>query len=158
MCVGDVMSRPVVVLPRSARVSQVFAEAATKRVHHFPIIDGKKVVGFICTCDLIDVPADELVLPRAWHHPASVSPTCTVTDAARLLLMHGVGSLLVMAPDGLRGIITADDLRELGPDLAALLETARCTVCGAGEHLRPSMYGRLICAYCKAKRARAAAE
>jgi len=152
------MSRPVVVLPRSARVSEVFAEATAKRVHHFPILEGEQVLGFVCTCDLIDAPADELVLPRAWHHPASVSPTCTVTDAARLLLMHGVGSLLVMAPGGLRGIITADDLREVSSDLAALLEAARCTVCGAGEHLRPGLYGRPICAYCKAKRARAAAD
>lgn len=152
------MSRPVVTVPPSARVAQVFEKAAAKRVHHFPLLEGEQVVGFICTCDLIHARADEPVLPLAWHHPASVSPACTVTDAARLLLMHGVGSLLVMAPGGLCGIITADDLRELGPDLAALLEPARCTVCRAGEHLRPGPDGRPICAYCKAKQARAAAE
>jgi CBS domain-containing protein len=156
--VREVMCRPVVVLPPEARVAQVFAEADAKRVHHFPILDGEKVVGFVCTCDLIHAQADEPVLPLAWRHPASVSPTCTVTDAARLLLMHGVGSLLVMSPGGLRGIITADDLREVGPDLAALLEPARCTVCRAGEHLRPGPDGRPICAYCKAKQARAVAD
>lgn len=152
------MSRPVVVLPPDASVARVFAEAKSKGVHHFPILDGEKVVGFVCTCDLIHAQADEPVLPLAWHHPASVSPACTVTDAARLLLMHGVGSLLVMAPGGLRGIVTADDLREVSPELASLLEPARCTVCRAGEHLRPGLYGRPICAYCKAKQARAAAD
>ncbi|MDF3067286.1 MAG: hypothetical protein K0R38_2887 [Polyangiaceae bacterium] len=152
------MSRPVVVVSSGAPVAEVFAKAESEGVHHFPIVQDETVVGFVCTCDLISAGADEPVLPLAWHHPASVSPSCTVTDAARLLLMHGVGSLLVMAPGGLRGIVTADDLREVSPELAALLEPARCSVCRAGEHLRPGLYGRPICAYCKAKQARAAAD
>lgn len=150
------MSRPVLSLRADATVAQVRAEAEARGVHHFPILEGERVVGFVCTCDLLHARAEEAVLPLAWHHPATVSPTCTVTDAARLLLMHGVGSLLVMAPGGLRGIVTADDLRELGPELFALLEPARCSVCRAGEHLRPGLYGRPICAYCRAKQARAA--
>jgi predicted transcriptional regulator len=150
------MSRPLVVLPPDARVSDVRAEADAKRIHHFPILRDERLVGFVCTCDLVHASPEDAVLPLAWHHPATVSPACTVTTAARLLLMHGVGSLLVVDPSGLRGIVTADDLRALGPEVATVLEPARCAVCGAGEHLRPGTNGKSVCAYCKAGKPRVA--
>lgn len=145
------MSRPVVALSTAARVADVSERARAEHIHHFPILAGERLVGFICTCDLLSAAPDALVLPLAWHHPATVSPACTVTNAALLLLMHGVGSLLIVDPGGLRGIITADDLRAIDPEVASLLEPARCALCRAGEHLRPGPNGTSICAYCKAR-------
>jgi len=147
--VSDLMSKPVVVISPETCAAQVLAIAEKEHIHHFPILQAGHLVGFVCTCDLEQVAAHEPVMPTAWHHPATVSPACLARDAARILLLNGVGSLVVVDPTGIRGILTTDDLRRASPELARLLEPARCVLCRAGAHLRPGPDGKPICVRCK---------
>lgn len=147
--VAEVMSRPVVVIAPDARAADVLAAAESAHIHHFPIVNAGELVGFVCTCDLAQAAPQDPVIRFAWHYPATVSPGCPLVDAARLLLLHGVGSFVVVDRGGIRGIITCDDLRRASPELEALLESARCVACGAGSHLRPGSDGRLVCVRCK---------
>ena len=152
--VADVMSRPVVVIGPHARAADVLAVAESKHIHHFPVVHAGKLVGFVCTCDLAQAAPRDAVMPFAWHYPATVSPSCPLPDAAQLLLLHGVGSFVVVDPGGIRGIVTCDDLRRASPELEALLEPARCVACGAGAHLRPGSDGKPLCMRCKPRTAR----
>jgi signal-transduction protein with cAMP-binding, CBS, and nucleotidyltransferase domain len=147
--VAQLMSTPVVAVSPQARVAEVLHLADARQIHHFPIVDRRELVGFVCTCDLAKADSQDLVMPLAWHHPATVSPHCPASDAARLLLLHGVGSLVIADGGGIRGIVTCEDLRHASPELAAVLEVARCIQCGAGEHLRPGPGGMPLCAKCK---------
>ncbi len=149
MRVTDLMSNPVVVIPPETRAARVLAVAEAQHIHHFPIVQADQLVGFICTCDLAQAAPQDPVMPLAWHHPATVSPSCLATDAAKLLLLYSVGSLVVVDPSGIRGILTADDLRRASPELKVLLEPARCVLCRAGGHLRPGPHGKPICVRCK---------
>ena len=147
----DLMSKPVVVVTPQTRTADVLATAEALHIHHFPIVRAGKLVGFVCTCDLSGAAPDDPVMPLAWHHPATVSPSCQAKDAAQLLLLYGVGSLLIVDPRGIRGIVTANDLRRASPELETLLEAAHCVDCGAGEHLRPGPQGKPICVSCQAR-------
>jgi signal-transduction protein with cAMP-binding, CBS, and nucleotidyltransferase domain len=149
MSVSQVMSRPVVVITPETPTAEVLAVAESRQIHHFPIVQAGQLVGFVCTCDLLNAAPRDPVMPLAWHHPATVSPTCSAKSAAKLLLLHGVGSLVIVDPQGIRGIVTRDDLRHASPELEELLEPARCVSCGAGEHLRPGPNGSTICVRCK---------
>lgn len=148
--VTALMSKPVIVIAPETRVARVLAVAEEQHIHHFPIVQRGRLVGFVCTCDLARAAPQDPVMPLAWHNPATVSPACSASDAARLLLLYGVGSLVIVDPSGIRGIITADDVRRASPKLEALLEPAHCVFCRAGEHLRPGPQGRPICVRCKA--------
>jgi CBS domain-containing protein len=46
--------------------------------------------------------------------PVTVPPECTLMEAAALMGSHGVGSLLVMSGDQLRGIVTDRDIAVRG--------------------------------------------
>ncbi|HEY6080227.1 MAG TPA: CBS domain-containing protein [Polyangiaceae bacterium] len=144
------MSKPVVVVTPQTSAADVLATAEALHIHHFPVVRAGQLVGFVCTCDLSRAAPDDPVMPFAWHHPATVSPNCPARDAAKLLLLYGVGSLLIVDPRGIRGIVTTNDLRRASPELESLLEAARCVDCGAGEHLRPGPQGKPICVSCQA--------
>jgi predicted transcriptional regulator len=147
--VADVMSRPVIVIGPETRAADVLAAAESEHIHHFPVVNAGELVGFVCTCDLAQAAPQDAVMPFAWHYPATVSPSCPVHDAARLLLLHGVGSLVIVDAGGICGIVTCDDLRRASPELEALLEPARCAACGAGAHLHPGPDGKPLCVRCK---------
>src|SRR5215207_9464915 len=156
LSIAQVMSTPLFLISSEARCADVLAQAEAKHIHHFPIMEQGRLVGFVCTCDLAHADAREPVMRHAWHHSATVSPACPATDAARLLLLHGVGSLVIADQNGVHGIVTCEDLRRASPELAVLLESARCVKCGAGSHLRPGPDGAPICAQCKQAERRAA--
>jgi len=62
------------------------------------------------------------VLDAMTKMPITATSNISITDAARLMVKHGVGSLLVVDRDQLRGIITEGDLtyrviaKSLSPD------------------------------------------
>ena len=149
LSVVGLMSSPLIAVSPGTRVDEVLGLAHAKRIHHFPIVAEDRLVGFVCTCDLLSADGQDLVASRAWPHPVTVSPACPATDAARLMLLHGVGSLVVADHRGLHGILTCEDLRRASSELETLLEDARCVICRAGQHLRPGPGGVPVCAHCK---------
>ena len=72
------------------------------------------------------------------------------SDAAGLMKLHGVGSVVVVADDGeLRGIVTREDLVRGSPELEQQIAELRCAVCGVRRHLRPGPNGICLCLRCQ---------
>jgi len=148
------MSQPLQVVTLDQTCREIRELASRKRIHHFPIVEGQELVAFVCTCDLRRAPLDAPIAHFASRHPVTVSPRCSALDAAWLMLLNSVGSLVVVDQRDLRGIVTCEDLRAMDAECARVLEAARCAECGAGTHLRPGPGGRLRCVKCKDRLAR----
>jgi acetoin utilization protein AcuB len=149
--VSEHMSLPVVTIAPDARAGDVLALAHTKGVHHFPIVEQGKLVGIVCTCDLQELGADAKVLQVAWRHVITLGPEAPASDAARLMALHGVGSIVISDAGGVRGIVTRAKLIGADPELDRLLLEARCVACGARSHLRPGPHGQCLCQSCHAR-------
>src|SRR3954463_629356 len=114
--VSELMSLPVVTIGPEARTQEVLALAEAKGIHHFPILERDRLVGIICTCDLQEIAPEAKVLPLAWRHVVTLRPDGSTTDAARLMAMQGVGSIVVADDDGVCGIVTREDLLAADPE------------------------------------------
>ena len=55
--------------------------------------------------------------------PVTVPPECTLEEAARLMGVHGVGSLIVMSGDQVAGIVTDRDIAVRGVGTGRALTT-----------------------------------
>ena len=148
------MSHPPVVVSPERTCGEFLELAAREQIHQFPIAEGSQLIGFVCTCDLRGAPLDASVTRFASHYPVTVSPGCSVRDAAWLMLLSSVGSLVIVDQRGPRGIVTSEDLRAVDAEAARVLEAARCVDCGAGTHLRPALDGHWRCIECKERLAR----
>jgi CBS domain-containing protein len=149
--VAEVMSMPVTAIGPESSAQQVLALAESEGVHHFPILEAGKLIGIVCTCDLEDLHPEVRVLQVAWRHVVTLPPEGTLPDAARMMTMHGVGSIVVVDDEGLCGIVTREDLVNADPELDNLLFEARCAACGARSHLRPGPDGQCLCRSCQAR-------
>jgi len=151
MSVSELMTQPVVTIGPDARAQDVLALAEAKAVHHFPIVEQGRLIGIICTCDLQDLAPAAGVLQAAWRHVITLRPDGSLSDAARLMAVQGVGSVVVADAEGVRGIVTRQDLLRAAPELDQLLHQARCCACGARSHLRPGPEGNCLCQGCETR-------
>lgn len=149
--VSVLMSAPVVTIAPNASAADVLALADAHGVHHFPIVERGRLVGIVCTCNLVDVRPDAAALQVGWRHVVTLPREASVDDAARLMLMHGVGSVVVTDESGACGIVTRDDLIRAYPGLDSLVFRACCSACGAHTHLRPGSDGQGVCQSCLAR-------
>jgi len=149
--VSELMHMPVLTLGPSARAHDVLALAQAQAVHHFPIVQHQKLLGLVCTCDLEELAPDAGVLQVAWRHVITLPHDGSSSDAARLMAMQGVGSIVITDAEGVCGIVTREDLILADPELDQLLWAARCASCGARSHLRPGPDGSCNCQGCRSK-------
>jgi predicted transcriptional regulator len=149
--VSGSMSVPVVTVGPDAQVQEVLALADRKGVHHLPIVADGKLVGIVCTCDLQELSPEASVMQAAWRFVVTVPLDSVLSDAARLMALHGVGSVVVMDAGQVRGIVTREDCIRAAPELAQLLSAARCVACGSRCHLRPGPDGNCICQDCRVR-------
>lgn len=149
--VSGSMSLPVVTVGPDAQVQDVLALADRKGVHHFPIVADGKLVGIVCTCDLQELSPEARVMQAAWRFVVTVPLDSALSDTARLMALHGVGSVVVMDGGHVGGIVTREDCIRAAPELAQLLWAARCVACGARCHLRPGPDGHCICQDCQVR-------
>jgi predicted transcriptional regulator len=149
--VSGSMSMPVLTVGPDAQVQQVLALADSNGVHHFPIVADGKLVGIVCTCDLQELSAEAKVMQVAWRFVVTVPLDSMLIDAARLMALHGVGSVVVMNEGRVGGIVTREDCVRAAPELGQLLSDARCAACGTRFHLRPGPDGHCICQDCQAR-------
>jgi predicted transcriptional regulator len=149
--VSDSMSLPVLTVGPDARVGEVLALADSNGVHHFPLVAGGKLVGIVCTCDLQELSPEAKVMQAAWRFVVTVPLESMLIDAARLMALHGVGSVVVMNAGHIGGIVTREDCIRAAPELEQLLWDARCVACGSRFHLRPGPDGHCICHDCQVR-------
>jgi predicted transcriptional regulator len=149
--VSGSMSMPVLTVGPDAQVQHVLALADSNGVHHFPIVTDEKLVGIVCTCDLQELSPEAKVMQAAWRFVVTVPPDSMLIDAARLMALHGVGSVVVMNEGHVGGIVTRADCIRAAPELEQLLWDARCVACGTRFHLRPGPDGHCFCQDCQVR-------
>lgn len=148
--VREIMSDPVLGLSSECVAGEALRIARDTGVHHFPVVEQDRLVGFICTCDLDDVSPDCPIGERMHTPVIEISASATKEEAARAMNQHAVGALLVRDARGIRGIVTRRDLAPSSEQPALFPELA-CAVCGAQHHLRAGPDGLHVCVACRAR-------
>ena len=148
--VREIMSDPVLGLSSQCLAGEALRIAHETGVHHFPVIEHDRLVGFVCTCDLADASPDSPIGERRHAAVIEISASATREEAARAMIQHGVGALLVRDARGIRGIVTRRDLAEAG-DGPTLFPEHACAVCRAEYHLRAGPDGLHVCVECRAR-------
>lgn len=131
MLVREVMTESVVTAGPETPVRDIAELMRERNVGSVVLIEDDRPVGFITDRDLtISVLADgrDLGDQAAAHASAPVitaEPAMDVTEAADLMVRHGVRRLVVVDGERLTGILTLDDLASRTGDveLAAALST-----------------------------------
>lgn len=149
--VSQLMHQPVFSVGAGASVEEAMALAHDKAIHHIPIMQAGKLLGLVCVCDLNEARPDVRVLQLARRNVITAPPDCSALDAARLMMTHAVGSVVICNRDGVWGIVTRQDLSQADAELAALLADSVCATCGAREHLRLGPSDTFLCAECAAR-------
>lgn len=146
--VSEVMRQPVVTLGPGATVEDVTTLVKTHGIHHVPIVQRGKLLGIVCTCDVAGARPNLRALQFARRNVVTAQPDASVTDVARLMMEHAVGSVVIANRDGLWGIITRDDVAYSSAELAGLLDEERCASCHSTHHLRQTAGKTLLCTAC----------
>jgi len=146
--VSELMRQPVVSVGPGASVEEVLALAKTQGIHHVPIVQRGKLLGVVCLCDLGKASPEARVVQLARRNVVTVEPSCSASDAAKLMRDKAVGSVLISNRDGLWGIVTRADLASADAELARQLAELQCAVCHSTHHLRQGDDDKLLCVAC----------
>jgi predicted transcriptional regulator len=150
--VDAVMQSPVKTLPADMSTVDALQFAERYHMHHLPLLDGGKIVGLVCTCDLEDL---ELTAPirNAVSHPlATIPPQSGIDQAVLRMSERSVGSLLVVDDGALVGIVTREDLARAGAEVDNVPHF-RCRSCGSIRHLKREGDKGTLCMDCRARAA-----
>ncbi|HEY0466392.1 MAG TPA: CBS domain-containing protein [Polyangiaceae bacterium] len=146
--VSHLMSTPIVALDPKADVGALLRLSESLSIHHFPLVDAAGLFGIVCTCDVEGARPEQALSQFAHRAPVTVRPETTARDAATHMMLHGVGSVLIVDDDGVWGILTRDDLAAVLPELMRL---EHCNYCSSRQHLRAGADHTLICPSCAAR-------
>ncbi len=147
--VGDIMSDLLVCVDATTLVGRIHELSRERGIHHFPVLGYGSVVGFVCTCDLEEAPPSQSVGELMRSQVITVQKAATAADAARMMLLHDVGSAVVLERDVPCGIVTRADLIRLGEDIAEIMGECHCASCGSFEHLKIDRSGQKLCQECR---------
>lgn len=116
MKVRQYMSHPVRTVTAQLDYRRAFDLLHAHGIHHLPVVEGRHVVGMVAHRDLlvaaanfgpVTVPVGEIMKAP----PVCISEGADIKEAARLLVLHHIGSLPVLDDeDKLVGIITETDI------------------------------------------------
>jgi len=128
--VVDVMTDNPVVVGPDASAWSADCLARKRNVHHLLVVDGYRLVGVVCGCDLrraaVDAPVAECMCPA----PVTIDDQETAEAAASRMRASGVGCLPVLDWSGtLRGVVTRRDLLASGALPGAAFR--ECAACGS---------------------------
>jgi CBS domain-containing protein len=131
--------------------------SASKRIHHFLVIDDGSLTGIVCQEDLRLARQSSLVGECMSSPVLCIGPETTLREAADIMQENSVGCLPVVTGAFLVGLITRDKLERMGvgPDDAQIEtgdEVLTCAACGSEENVhrdvRAGMVG--LCRNCAA--------
>jgi CBS domain-containing protein len=132
-CVVDLMSRAPIVVGPQTLVAAAADHAARHGVHYLLVIDGYRLKGVVCSCDLQRMSPDRRVADCMHAPPVTVDDQATGEQCAELMQRCAVGCLPVVDWSGaLAGVVTRHDLREAG---LSRLAGPRCASCDSSHGL-----------------------
>jgi CBS domain-containing protein len=146
--VGSLMSSPIQTLAPETTAMDALELAERAGVHHFPVLDGDRLLGLVCTCDLEDVELTAPIRTAIRRAPVSLDEHAHSGDALSKMRSELVGSVLVTRDGRAVGIVTREDLCKAGLD-AADAPNFHCDSCGAVTHLKREGTKGVLCLDCR---------
>ena len=110
MLVKDVMVRDVAQVAIPGSRDDVLKTLQEKMVSGVPVVKKGEVVGMITRTDLLKNREEDQTALLMSREPIVVGPDCSIVDASRLLVQHGIRRLPVVEDRKLVGIITIADI------------------------------------------------
>jgi len=151
--VTELMSWSILTVPATMTCQEARALAATRAVHHIPVLDGGVMVGITCTCDLRSAHDAERIERRMRHPVVTISASASASEALATMGREDVGALPVLYHGFLIGIVTTGDL--VRARVLAEAERLVCRSCRAHHHVRAvPVSGVLLCLTCRERRGR----
>jgi CBS domain-containing protein len=157
-CVAEVMGTELFTLTPDTVVGSALRLAATKRIHHFLVIEEGSLTGIVCQDDLRIARQGALVGECMSSPVLCIGPETTLKEAADIMEENAVGCLPVVTGAFLVGVITRDKLSRMGVssdedgDEKEQAEEACCAACGGAQEVRRDLRTGLLslCAKCAA--------
>jgi acetoin utilization protein AcuB len=129
---------PITVTP-ALPISQALAEMRQKKVHRFPVVDGRgKLVGIVSHSDLLYAAPSSATTLSIWEvtyllnqikvedvmckKVITVDDDCPIENVALLMRQHSIGGVPVLHGDQLVGIITESDIFDVFLELLSAEE------------------------------------
>lgn len=133
--VVDIMTSGPVLIGPEANAASADHLAMTRGVHHLLVMDGYRLIGVVCPCDLYAAGTGAHVSDCMHQKPFTIDDQQTAEKAWEIMQQSGVGCLPVVDWTGsLRGVITRRDLRRAG--ILAAEDVPMCSSCGSTHGLR----------------------
>jgi predicted transcriptional regulator len=158
-CVAEVMGTELFTLTPDTVVGSALRLAATKRIHHFLVIEDGSLTGIVCQDDLRLARQGALVGECMSSPVLCIGPETTLKEAADIMQENAVGCLPVVTGAFLVGVITRDKLVRMGVNAEEAVEapeaeppTQSCAACGSAEGVRRDLRTGLLflCGECAA--------
>jgi CBS domain-containing protein len=159
-CVAEVMGTELFTLTPDTVVGSALRLAATKRIHHFLVIEEGSLTGIVCQDDLRLARQGALVGECMSSPVLCIGPETTLKEAADIMQENAVGCLPVVTGAFLVGVITRDKLVRMGVNAEDVVETPEgeapaaqaCAACGSNEGIRRDLRTGLLflCGDCAA--------
>ncbi|HJW30401.1 MAG TPA: CBS domain-containing protein, partial [Saprospiraceae bacterium] len=114
--VSSIMSRNVVTAGPNDKLSVAREIFMRDKVHHLPIVDGRKLVGILTTYDMFKVRGNSvdydkiLIKDVMTTHMATLEPEEKVGVAAELFLENLFHAVPIVKDGELQGLVTAFDV------------------------------------------------
>jgi len=134
--------------------------AATKRIHHFLVIEDGSLTGIVCHDDLRLARQGALVGECMSSPVLCIGPETTLKEAADIMQENAVGCLPVVTGAFLVGVITRDKLVRMGVNAEETADAeedepvvqSACAACGSSEGVRRDLRTGLLflCGDCAA--------
>src|SRR5436190_3889208 len=121
-CVAEVMGTELFTLTPDTVVGSALRLAATKRIHHFLVIEDGSLTGIVCQADLQQARTSALVGECMSSPVLCIGPETTLKEAADIMSENSVGCLPVVTGAFLVGVITRDKLVRMGVEAEDELE------------------------------------
>jgi acetoin utilization protein AcuB len=113
--VAEEMSRRVVTVPLEATVAEAADVARREGVEHLIVLDGEALAGVVCTHDLGEASAGEIVAECMTLPVLTVRPDADVEEAAATMDECGVGCLPVVVGGLVLGVLEGRHLGRAVP-------------------------------------------
>ncbi|MGB9803489.1 GGDEF domain-containing protein [Desulfofundulus sp.] len=119
--VGSIMSRRIMTVSPLDSVRKAAEMMNEFRVGCLPVIDGGRLAGIITSRDVRHSHPNRLVVDAMSKDLVTVTPSCSIWDAAEMLERYGIERLVVAENGNLLGIVTKRQLyHELGKHVDSL--------------------------------------